>query len=88
MNSRISDPRIAAALTTGVIAGFTTHTITEIALVADLLLAQATWADMHFMFDGLARHGGPTFLVPVPGRGEMLFEWMDELGPINLRLIE
>jgi len=87
MNSRITDPRIVAALTTGTIAGLTTHTTTEIALVADLLLAQATWSDMNFMFDGLVRHSDQTFRVPVPGMAGMLFEWMDELGPINLRLL-
>lgn len=88
MNSRISDPRIVAALTTGIIAGLSTNTTTEVALAADLLLAQATWSDMHFMFDGLARHAGQTFRVPVPGLAGMLFEWMDELGPMNLRLLE
>jgi len=88
MNSRISDPRITAALTTGVVAGLATDIVIEIALAADLLLKQETWTDMHFMFDDLARHLGRTFKVPVPGFGSMLFEWMDQLGPINLRLLE
>lgn len=88
MNSRISDPRIVAALTTGVVAGLATDTVVQIALAADLLLAQDTWTDMHFMFDGLARHHGQTFMVPVSGFGSMLFEWMNLLGPINLRLLE
>lgn len=86
MYSRISDPRVIAALTTGAIAGFDTHTVLEIALTVDLLLAMETWPDMHFMFDGLARHSGETFRVPVEGLGPMLFEWVDTFGPINIRL--
>jgi len=88
MSSRISDPRIMAAQTTGVIAGITNDTVLEIALVADLLLAMGTWSDVRFMFDDLACHRGHTFKVSVTGFGSMLFEWADEFGPVNLRLLE
>lgn len=88
MNSRISDPRILSAQSTGTAAGVPDQTALQIALVADLLLAMATWSDMHFMFDGLAPHRGQTFKVPVEGHGWTLFEWSDGLGAINLRLLE
>jgi len=88
MISRIYDQRIVRAQLTGFIEGVPTDTVLEIALVADLLLAVATWPDTRFMFDGLARHGAETFKVPVEGVGWMLFEWVDGLGPVNLRLNE
>jgi hypothetical protein len=86
MYSRISDPRIIAALTTGVITGIDSQTVLEIALTADLLSEMETWPDMHFMFGGLARYSDQTFMVPVEGHGPMLFEWVDVFGPTNIRL--
>lgn len=88
MVSRIADLRVTQAQRHGVIVGLPREDAQRIALVTDLLIAMHDWRDLGFMFDELARHHDSTWKVPVDERWALTFEWVDELGPINIRLIE
>jgi hypothetical protein len=85
--SRISDLRVTQAQQFGLIVGLPREEAHQIAMIADLLTATHTWDDLTFMFDGLAHHTGPVWIVPVNAKWTMAFEWVDGFGPVNIHLL-
>lgn len=89
MTLRISDPRIVQAQRHGIIVGLPREDAYNIAIMADLLSAMVEWRDVLFMFPlELDHYEGQTWRIRVDDRWFMIFEWVDELGAINIRLLE
>lgn len=88
MIPRVSDLRVSQAQRDGVVVGLPCEEVQRIAMFADLLSATHEWRDVGFMFDSLTHHSGNAWKVQVDDRWWLAFEWIDELGPFNLRLLE
>ena len=88
MTVRIADLRVVQAQRHGVVVGLPRETARRIAAVADFLAAASEWRDLAFLFDELERHGGRGWKVAADRRWRLAFEWVEGIGPVNLRLVE
>jgi plasmid maintenance system killer protein len=88
VTARIADLRVIQAQRRGVVVGMPRMTAQRIAAIADFLGAASEWKDLAFMFDELQRHEGGGWKVPVDRRWWLAFDWTEDVGALNVRLVE
>ncbi len=86
MTVRVRDLRVRQAQESGIIVGLPRAFAATTALVADLLVGTHIWSDAMLMFADIGRHQGATWKVPITEGWWMLFDWMDGIGAVELRM--